>query len=208
MQVPTIQIDSKKRPENLRMANNLNFTAELTLLFMKKVVLLFWGTGGNVERAARKIHKMFDPSIIDIHDVARFDTSKIGSYDLIILDGATVGAEVWTDVKEHNEWNRCFRAIEKEDLSGRYCAFFGLGDQVLYPDHFVDALGIFKQEMSQTKARIIGEWPTEGYRFTDSDGYDGKMFFGLALDEDRQEELTESRARKWTDQLKKTVGIN
>ena len=43
--------------------------------------------------------------------------------------------------------------------------------------------------MKKTKAKIIGEWPIEGYRFTDSDGYDGKMFFGLALDEDRQPEL-------------------
>ncbi|MEJ2593660.1 MAG: flavodoxin domain-containing protein [bacterium] len=175
---------------------------------MKKVVLLFWGTGGNVERAAKKVYKMFDPSLIDIYDVASFDTSTIRNYDLIILGGATVGAETWKDVTDDNEWNRFFRAVEHMDLSDKYCAFFGLGDQVLYPDHFVDALGIFKEEMAQTHVKIIGEWPIEGYRFTDSDGYDGKMFYGLALDEDRQEELTESRARKWTDQLKNIVGID
>ena len=174
---------------------------------MKKVVLIFWGKGGNVERAARKVFKMFDPKSADIFDVASFDTSTIQNYDLIILGGATVGAEIWTDVKDNNEWNRFFRAVENFDLSEKYCAFFGLGDQVLYPDHFVDALGIFKQEMEPTKANIIGEWPIEGYRFTDSDGYDGKMFFGLALDEDRQEDLTEPRAKTWTDQLKKSTGI-
>ena len=174
---------------------------------MKRVVLIFWGKGGNVERAARKVYKMFDPATADIFDVAGFDPSTIQNYDLIILGGATVGAGVWTDVKDDNEWNRFFRAVEKFDLSDKYCAFFGLGDQVLYPDHFVDALGIFKQEMVLTKVKIIGEWPTEGYRFTDSDGYDGKVFFGLALDEDRQEDLTESRARTWTDQLKKSAGF-
>ena len=61
--------------------------------------------------------------------------------------------------------------------------------------------------MQPTGVKIIGEWPIEGYRFTDSDGYDGKMFFGLALDEDRQPELTEDRAKKWTDILKKEAGL-
>ena len=71
----------------------------------------------------------------------------------------------------------------------------------------VDALGVFKEEMGKTNANIIGEWPIEGYRFTDSDGYDGKMFFGLALDEDRQEELTVERAAKWVADLKAATGI-
>lgn len=174
---------------------------------MKKAVLLFWGVGGNVERAAKKVYSMFDKDQIDMIDVASFDVSTITNYDLIILGGSTIGAEVWTDVKDDNEWSRFFLDMEKIDLSGKFVAFFSLGDQVLYPDHYVDALGIFKQEMKDKKAKIIGEWPIEGYRFTDSDGYDGKMFFGLALDEDRQPELTEERARKWTDQLKQEVGF-
>ena len=98
-------------------------------------------------------------------------------------------------------------AVKNVDLKGKFVAFFGLGDQVLYPDHFVDALGIFKEEMEQTDATIIGEWPIEGYRFTDSDGYDNNMFFGLALDEDRQAELSLERAQKWTTGLKKQAGF-
>jgi flavodoxin I len=174
---------------------------------MKRVVLLFWGKGGNVERAAEKVYAMFDANHIDMIDVAGFDVSTITDYDLVILGGSTVGAEIWTDVKDDNEWSRFFAAIKKIDLSGKHAAFFGLGDQVLYPDHYVDALGVFKEEMRKTNAKIIGEWPIEGYRFTDSDGYDGKMFFGLALDEDRQPELTKERARKWTNILKEEVGL-
>jgi flavodoxin I len=174
---------------------------------MKKTVLLYWGKGGNVERAARKVYSMFDPKHADLFDVVSFDTSTIGDYDLIILGGSTIGAEVWMDVRDDNEWNRFFRAIEKTDLRGKHVAFFGLGDQVLYPDHFVDALGVFKDEMKQTNATLIGEWPIEGYSFTDSDGYDGNLFFGLALDEDRQPELTMERARTWTDGLKQKVGF-
>ena len=174
---------------------------------MKKVLILFWGKGGNVERAARKIYAMFPPEQADISDVVSFDVSKINDYDLIILGGSTVGAELWTDVKDDNEWNRFFRKMENVDLSGKYVAFFGLGDQVLYPDHYVDALGVFKEEMARAGVKHIGEWPTEGYRFTDSDGAHGDHFFGLALDEDRQPELTDERVKKWTDMLKKEVGL-
>jgi len=174
---------------------------------MKKVLILFWGKGGNVERAARKVYAMFPPGQTDIFDVVSFDVSTINNYYLIILGGSTVGAELWIDVKDDNEWNRFFRTVENIDLTGKYVAFFGLGDQVLYPDHYVDALGIFKDEMAKTGVKLIGEWPTEGYRFTNSDGAEGNRFFGLALDEDRQAELTGDRVKKWTDMLKKEVGI-
>jgi flavodoxin I len=174
---------------------------------MKKVILLFWGVGGNVERAAKKVYSKFDSSQIDMVDVASFDRSTLKNYQLIILGGSTIGAEVWTDVKDDNEWSRFFVDLEKVDLSEKYAAFFGLGDQVLYPDHYVDALGVFKEEMEKRGAKVIGRWPIEGYKFTDSDGYDGKMFFGLALDEDRQPELTEERAKKWTDQVKREAGL-
>lgn len=173
----------------------------------KKVALIYWGTGGNVERAAKKVAGIFSPDEINLVDLKSFDVNSINDYRLIILGAATVGAEIWMDVKDDNEWSRFFEAVKEVDLTGKFVAFFGLGDQVLYPDHYVDALGIFKEEMTKTNATIIGEWPTEGYRFTDSDGYDGDMFFGLALDEDSQEELTVERAEKWVAGLKKSVGI-
>ena len=175
---------------------------------MKKVLLLFWGKGGNVERAADKVYAMFPSEQIDMFDVVSFDVSTINDYHLIILGGSTIGAEIWTDVKDDNEWSRFFTAVAGIDLSGKYVAFFGLGDQVLYPDHYVDALGIFKSEIVKAGINHVGEWSIEGYRFTDSDGYDGKKFFGLALDEDRQEELTGQRVKQWTDQLKKEAGLN
>lgn len=174
---------------------------------MKKAVLLFWGKGGNVERAAHKVYAKFDPAQIDMFDVASFDRSTIINYDLVILGGSTIGAEVWTDVKDDNEWSRFFSDLKDNALQGKLVAFFGLGDQVLYPDHYVDALGVFKEEMEKKGAKLIGRWSTEGYRFTDSDGYDGKLFFGLALDEDRQEDLTEERVNKWIEILKKEAGF-
>ncbi len=174
---------------------------------MKKIVLLFWVKGGNVDRAAQKVYSMFNPDDIDIFDVDSFNVDNIENYDLIILGGSTIGAESWLDTKADNEWNRFFRKIEEHDLSGKYMAFFGLGDQVLYPDHFVDGLGIFKEEADKVNATIIGQWPVDGYKFTDSDGMKDGLFFGLALDGDNQDDLTDGRVKKWTDGLKKETGL-
>jgi len=109
---------------------------------MKKIVLLYWRKGGNTEKAAKKIYEMFKPGEIDIFDVASFDVDTIENYDLIILGGSTVGADHWSDASANNIWAAFFRKLEQHDLSGKHMALFGLGDQVLYPAHFVDDLGI------------------------------------------------------------------
>ncbi|HEY9115440.1 MAG TPA: flavodoxin domain-containing protein, partial [Bacteroidales bacterium] len=149
----------------------------------------------------------FDPAIIDIFDVVSFDVSKIKDYQLLILCGSTIGAENWQDVKDDNEWNRFFVKVRKYDLSKTKVASIGLGDQVLYPGHFVDGLAVFKDEMERVGAIMIGFWPTKGYDFTDSDGMEDDMFYGLALDLDRQDELTDERIDKWTKQVKAEAGL-
>ncbi len=174
---------------------------------MKKIVLLYWGKGGNVERTAKTVYGLFDPEIIDIFDVVSFDINNLKNYELMILGHSTIGAEDWQDAKDDNEWNAFFRKLEKLENRNITSASFGLGDQILYPDHFVDALGIYKEEMDKSGIPIIGQWPTDGYRYTDSDGEKGGKFYGLALDVDNEPELSLERMKQWTDQLKSKIGI-
>lgn len=174
---------------------------------MKKIVLLYWGKGGNVERTAHKVYGMFDPQIIDLFDVVSFDVNEINNYDLMILGHSTIGAEDWKEAKADNEWNGFFRRLEKVENKDIIAASFGLGDQVLYPDHFVDSLGIYKDEMDRMNIATIGSWPTEGYNYTDSDGQKDGSFYGLALDVDNEPELTLERIKQWTDVLKKELGL-
>ena len=84
-------------------------------------------------------------------------------------------------------------------------AFYGLGDQVLYPNHFVDGLGILNEEVEKANGTLIGKWPIEGYSFTDSEGMDNDMFFGLAIDEDTESDLTDKRVHRWVDSIKKEL---
>jgi flavodoxin I len=175
---------------------------------MKKTAILYWGKGGNAEHAAQVIYRQFDPESTDIFALDTFDVNNIGNYDLIILGGSTVGAENWEETSNDNRWNNFFRTIEGKDLSQVTFAAFGLGNQVLYPAHFVDGLGFFHEEMAKTNAKkIIGQWPVEGYNFTDSKGAHDGHFYGLALDEDNESEKTEERVKAWVAGLKKEMGL-
>lgn len=167
-----------------------------------KTVILYWPKGGNTEKAAKLLHKEFGEGA-DLFDIKSFNTNDIDKYDLIITGASTIGAENWEDASNDNEWSRFGTELREKDLSNKYVAFFGLGDQVLYPNHFVDVLGVFQDVFSKVNAKIIGKWPTDGYRFTDSEGVENDMFYGLAIDEDNEEELTEERIKKWVEQLKK-----
>ncbi len=161
-----------------------------------------------MEHSAQVIYRQFDPENTDLFALDAFDTDKIGDYGLVILGGSTVGAENWEDTSNDNLWNNFFRTIENKDLSHVTFAAFGLGNQVLYPAHFVDGLGHFQEEMQKTNAaRVIGKWPAEGYRFTDSEGMHDGYFYGLALDEDNEPEKTGERAEKWAALLKKEMGM-
>ena len=171
---------------------------------MKKIVLLYWPKGGNTENAAVKIAKAFGD--IDVFDIKSFNVEDIDNYDLIITGASTIGAENWEDASNDNEWSRLDLELRKHDLSNKYVAFFGLGDQVLYPDHFADVLGNFEEEFRNLNAKIVGRWPSTGYKFTDSDGEKDGFFYGLAIDEDNEEELTEERARKWSEKIIKEMG--
>ncbi|MCC7318283.1 MAG: flavodoxin domain-containing protein [Bacteroidales bacterium] len=164
---------------------------------MKNTLLLYWAPGGTVELVAKIIFQEIGHEKVEISDVASFDLTKLNEYENFIVGSATVGAENWRDTQDDNKWNEFFVKTQHFDLSTKKVAVFGLGNQILYPEHFVDALGYFKTEVEKRNGKLIGFWPTEGYDFTDSEGAADGQFFGLALDHDNESELTLPRIKKW-----------
>ena len=69
--------------------------------------------------------------------------------------------------------------------------------------NFVDGLGVFQEEFEKRKIKIVGQWSAEGYDFADSEGIKGGYFFGLALDQDQQSELSDDRIDQWLAIIKK-----
>ncbi|MBK9291584.1 MAG: flavodoxin domain-containing protein [Bacteroidetes bacterium] len=172
---------------------------------MKKTLILYWAPGGSVEKAARMLQQVIGTDKAELSDVASFQVERLPEFDNLILGTATIGAETWREANDNNKWMEFFEKTRQFDYSKLKVATFALGNQIFYPDHFVDSLGIIRQEIEQLGGKLLGAWPVKGYEFTDSMGYDGDYFFGLALDEDTQPELTEERIRTWVELLAKDM---
>ncbi len=172
---------------------------------MKKIVLLYWGKGGNVENTAKKVYDMFNPEIIDMFDIVSFDASTLNSYKLMIIGHSTVGTDNWDDATANNEWNRFYRKLDGIGQINILATSFGLGNHILYPDHFVDNLGHYKNEMDKLNIKTIGKWSSVGYKFTNSDGEINGFFYGLALDVDNEPKQSEERIKNWTEEIKKEM---
>lgn len=169
---------------------------------MNSILIVYWPLGGNAEMAAKAIASKFADKNPVLKPVSEVTINELTAADLVIAGGSTVGAGKWQDATSTNKWSQFFKDLPQGCLTGKKLALFGLGDQILYPDNFVDGLGVMKVEFAKTNAEVIGEWPVQGYNFTDSQGVSNNMFVGLALDEDRQPELTQERIQTWTEQLK------
>lgn len=168
---------------------------------MKKTALIYWPKKGNVEKTAEKIAAHFDKGSLDVFTISELDMASLASYDLLIFGGSTIGADNWEDTHT-SKWYTFFDNLKNVDLKGKKVAIYGLGDQVLYPDHFVDGMAIIRDEILETGATITGAWPAEGYDFTDSKSLEDGQFIGLALDDDQQAELSDERIRVWVGKLK------
>ena len=170
---------------------------------MKKTALIFWPESGNVDNVANKIVERFNSDEIVKVSVRDVNDKILSECDNWIIGGSTVGSHVWEDADDSNKWHTFFKHLDEIDLSKKTVAFYGLGDQILYPHHFVDGLGVLQEEFEKRNAKITGQWPTDGYKFFESDGQKDGKFFGLALDEDNQDELTDERIDKWLSIIKK-----
>lgn len=164
--------------------------------------IIYWPKGGNVETVAQKIYNRFDKKISNIYDILSIETTDLVNYNCLIIGCSTVGSETWQEAEDNNKWHVFFKELDKINLNGKVIALFGLGDQVLYPNNFVDGMQIIKNEFEKRGAKIIGKWSTEGYTFTDSAAVEDDFFCGLALDEDQQDEYTDERIDQWLEQLK------
>ncbi len=174
---------------------------------MKKIGMFYWPKGGNVEKCAQKIATRLSDYELDVYSLDAIKEVDLPFYDLVIVGGSTVGADIWENAADNNLWFDFFARLEKADLRGKPAAIFGLGDQVLYPDHFVDGMNVIKNEFDRVGATLVGYRPTEGYDFTGSESVIGDKFIGLALDEDQQPELTDQRVEQWIVQILKEAGL-
>lgn len=164
---------------------------------MKKIGLFYSFNTQKTAKNARKIKKAFGDIQVDDVNVEELDEATFLSYDNMIL-----GVPTWFDGELPNYWDEFMPALQELKLEGKTVALFGLGDQVGYPENFVDAIGLLAQAMEQRGAKIIGFTSPDGYIFEKSMALQGDKFLGLALDIENQAGLSPERINAWVEQLK------
>ena len=138
---------------------------------------------------------------IDVIEVFTIKPVDFLKYDVILI-----GIPTWYVGDLQSDWEDFFPEYKKIDFSGTKVAFYGLGDQYGYPDNFVDGIGILAEVVLNNGGEVFGYWPAESYEFNESLGLaPNGMFYGLAIDEDNQQEYTEDRLDKWVKQIKNEV---
>ncbi len=165
---------------------------------------LFYGTQtGNTQTAAELIQKELGGStVVDLHDVSTVDTSDFEGYEFIII-----GCPTWNIGELQSDWEGFYEELEAIAFTDKKVAYFGTGDQVGYADNFQDAMGILEEKISSLGSTTVGYWSTDGYDFNESKAVKDGKFVGLAIDEDNQSELTDSRIKSWAIQLKQEFGL-
>ena len=163
---------------------------------MDRIGIFYGSSTGNTEKVATLISNMFgdDAIAINVEDATAEDIDK---FPFLIL-----GISTWELGDLQDDWTDFVAVLKKADLKEKKVAIFGLGDQEAYGESFADAAGLLYSAISRS-TNIVGQWPTEGYDFIESEAVKNKKFVGLIIDEDNQKELTTERVKVWVEILKK-----
>lgn len=168
-----------------------------------KDVALFYGTYTGVTGAvAQKIVNELGADKVDLYNICK-DGDKMENYKKLII-----GTSTWSIGELQEDWDAFMPKLQKMDFTGKTVALFGTGDQVGYPDTFLDGMGMLYETFQYRGAKFIGFWPTQGYDFTSPlPLLDHDHFVGLAIDEDNQPELTDERIKEWCKMIKPELGL-
>lgn len=163
--------------------------------------IIYWPKGGSVEKVAKKLEEILPT--VSAFSVEEIDFNMLAETDLLILGGSTVGADDWKNTNYKDAWAMFFGELNEKEItmSGKKVALFGLGNQVLYPDHFVDSIKTMADYVEETEATLVGACESKGYDFTASEAFIDGKFIGLPLDEDTQASKTDARLEAWVAEL-------
>ncbi|HAH70803.1 MAG TPA: flavodoxin [Succinivibrionaceae bacterium] len=168
-----------------------------------KEIALFYGTYTGVTKIiAEKIANALGKDKIDLFDISE-GGEQMADYQKLII-----GTSTWSIGELQEDWDAFMPKLQAMDFSGKTVALFGTGDQIGYPDTFLDGMGMLYETFQFRGAKFVGFWPTEGYDFTSPlPLLDENHFVGLAIDEDNQPELTDARIAKWVEMIRPEFGL-
>ena len=165
---------------------------------MKEIGLFYAMNAAKTSHIAEKIREKLGHKEVEMIMIEKAWQNDCQAYDKLI-----VGASTWFDGELPTYWDEMIPEIESLDLKDKKVALFGLGDQIGYPDNFVDGLGILADAFEKAGATLVGFTSTENYSFNQSRALRDGKWCGLVIDIENQSKLTDKRIADWCEQLKK-----
>ncbi|MEE2787280.1 MAG: flavodoxin [Myxococcota bacterium] len=166
---------------------------------------IFYATNtGFTEIVADKILKKLGPNrVATCQNIEERTLDEMLGYDVLLIGIAT-----WDAGDLPYDWALFYDDMDQYDFSGTRVVMFGLGDQVGYPETFLDAMGIvYRKFLERGAVGDVGFWPNEKYEYFGSLAVYEDKFCGLAIDEDNEPELTDERIDKWCAQIMQELGL-
>lgn len=155
-----------------------------------KVTLIYGTDTGNTRAVAKRIAKKLPDTVV--RHVGEASREDFEACDLLILGAPTCGLGDLPD-----DWGSGLSVLSSANLNAKKVALFGTGDQISYPDTFVDGMGTLYDAAVARGADVIGRTEPNGYEFDGSTALRDGKFVGLALDQDNQADKTEGRIESW-----------
>lgn len=169
------------------------------------VAVVYGSMFGATERIAEVVADLLGARLghaVPCLDAAWCELEGLQGHDLLLI-----GACTWNIGQLPHGWESQLDALAALDLRGTTVALFGTGDQLGYPETFLDSLGMLAGAVRSAGARLVGSWPTAGYEFDASLALEDGAFVGLALDDDNQPDATLPRVDAWLAQVMDEVGL-
>ena len=171
-----------------------------------RLKLIYGSDTGNTENVIDNyLLSIFEPYFeIESKCINDITSNDWKSHDFYILSIPT-----WYDGELQSDWEDYFEEFKTIDFTGKTIAIFGLGDQIGYDEWFCDGIGILAEVVEKNGGKVIGHTEKDdSFDFETSKALkDENTFWGLALDEDNQDELTEERLKNWFNKLKLELNV-
>ena len=167
-----------------------------------KIKIIYGSDTGNTEEMVTVIKEKLTFAEVDVTKVSDL-TEDDWNNDNFIL-----GIPTWYDGELQSDWEHYFDTFQKLDFTGKTVAIFGLGDQYGYEEWFCDGVGILAKVVLKNGGRMIGYTKKDdSYDFDMKPKLmlDDETLYGLALDEDNQDEMSYDRIDKWLEQIKNEI---
>ena len=165
-----------------------------------RLKLIYGSDTGNTELVTEDLVKLLgDVEVTTVADL----TPEDWDYDRFIL-----GIPTWYDGELQSDWEDYFPTFKELDFSGKTVAIFGLGDQIGYDEWFCDGVGILAEVVLENGGHVFGYTKKDdSYDFDMKPKLmlDDETLYGLALDEDNQDEMSYDRIDKWLEQIKNEI---